>query len=355
MSQANNRRAFTLVELLVVIAIIALVVALLMPAINNSRRTGPHLSCRNNIKQLMLSLQNHHDATKTFPALYFTSDPTQIAKPQLNPANAAEYYTWQTRILPFIEEDNLFKRIKDNSAKFTQPSTKVTVTDHRGKTVSPVNLNINGFLCPFNPLDNPPGVSNYVALSSTRLPLLLHETKDEDGLPAFKQEPDGMIIPGKTMKGHSMQRMADGVSKTAVLIESIEDVRSNWYRPQESFVVGFPPADSTPIDAAASNYYPYFAAKIAPTRNDWRFNPTAGNRTALAVYNSAGPAVPYYPLKGDPLERTWGPSSGHHGGDIIVGMGDGSVRVITPDIDPAIFFSAITARGKENLPGLSDP
>ncbi len=350
MTTNNPRRAFTLVELLVVIAIIALILTLVIPRIQSPRINSLKNSCRNNMKQLMLGMQNHHDAKKTFPPLYFSSDPAQQANPQLNPANAAEYYTWQTSLLPFIEEDNLYKSIASNSAKFTLPSTKVTVKG-QGKTGSPADMKLLGMDCPSSPLDNPPGVSNYAALSSTRLPLLQNETIGKDGLPAYKQEPDGMIIPGKTQKGHSDQRMADGTSKTAVLIESLEDVRSNWYKPQESFVVGFLPADSTPIDAAASNYYPYFTSPpdVSSVSKDWRFNPAAGNRTALAEYNSAGPAIPYHPIKGDPLERTWGPSSGHNNGVIIVGMGDGSVREITPDIDPAIFFSAITADGKEKL------
>ncbi len=70
-----------------------------------------------------------------------------------------------------------------------------------------------------------------------------------------------MIIPDAKMRGHTMARMKDGPSKTAVVVESVEGVRSNWYDPQQGFVVGFYPADSTPVDAAASNYYPYFGPK----------------------------------------------------------------------------------------------
>lgn len=359
MRPPRNRRALTLTELLVVIAIIALAVTLLIPGMHRgggSRNAALKNSCRNNMRQLALALQNYPDYHKTFPPLYFSNDPAVLANPELNPAEAVIYYTWQTRLLPYLEEETLYKTISQNSGKFTMPSAVINVPVVQGNATAPgfpSKIRLNQLECPSNPFDLlPAGVSNYAALSSTRLPLLLNVAADSDGVPAYKQEPDGMLIPEKTQRGYPMSRMADGTSKTAVLIESLETARSNWYNPQESFVVGFPPADSTPIDAAASNYYPYFAPPqagtvAAPAPSRWQFNPAAGNRTALAAHDGDEPKVPYHPLKGDPLERTWGPSSAHRGGIIIVGMGDGSVHEITPDIDPAVFFAAITARGGE--------
>jgi prepilin-type N-terminal cleavage/methylation domain-containing protein len=346
----NTRRAFTLVELLVVIAIIALVVALLIPATRHTGHGALKNSCRNNMKQLTLALQNHSDARKTFPALYFSSDPAKKGNPALSPKDAADYYSMSLSLMPFIEEDTLYKSVSKASNKFTLPSSAIKVPVDQGSTTvlgSPGTIRMSSLECPSNPQDLAAGTSNYVALSSTRMPLLLNLVQGSDGLPAFKQEPDGMIIPDAKMRGQSMARMADGASHTAVLIESVEGVRSNWYDPQQGFVTGFYPADSTPIDAAASNYFPYFTSPpdISSVSKDWRFNPTAGNRTALAT--DIPPTIPYHPLKGDPLERTWGPSSAHIGGIIIVGMGDGSVREITPEIDPAVFFAAITARGAE--------
>lgn len=357
----STRRAFTIVELLVVIAIIALLVALLLPAINNSRSGRGHSKndCRNNIKQLALALQNHNDTFKTMPPLYFSGDPTKKANPALSPVDAADYYSWQMRLMPFIEEDTLYKSVSTKSKKFTTPSSKVKIQVPQGNATaldSPGTVKIGQLICPSFPGDEIPGLSNYVALSSTRFPLLLNITQDKDGQPAYKQSPDGMIIPDKQQRGQSMQRMADGTSKTAVLVESVEGTRSNWYDPQQGFVVGFYPADSTPVDAAASDYYPTFGPKSGgATQTQWRFNPTADNRTALAQGDTViGPKIPYHPIKGDPLERTWGPSSAHMGGIIIVGMGDGSVQEVTVDIDPAVFFAAITARGGEAVPPLRD-
>ena len=63
----HQRRAFTLIELLVVIAIIAILIALLLPAVQQAREAARRSSCKNNLKQLGLALQNYHDTHSVFP------------------------------------------------------------------------------------------------------------------------------------------------------------------------------------------------------------------------------------------------------------------------------------------------
>src|ERR1700755_2229205 len=91
------RGAFTLIELLVVIAIIAVLIALLVPAVQKVREAAARTQCVNNLKQVGLAMHNHHDAKKYLPPLSNVN------------TGGAYVHTWSTWILPFIEQDTLFK------------------------------------------------------------------------------------------------------------------------------------------------------------------------------------------------------------------------------------------------------
>ncbi len=91
-------RGFTLVELLVVIAIIGTLVGLLLPAVQQARESARRSTCANNLKQLGLAMQNHHDARQKFPSLYFYQ----------GSASGAGNWAWGAYLLPHIEEGSLF-------------------------------------------------------------------------------------------------------------------------------------------------------------------------------------------------------------------------------------------------------
>jgi len=134
------RSGFTLIELLVVIAIIAVLIGLLVPAVQKVREAANRMTCTNNLKQIGLGMVGFHDSTGAFPTTRLDNR-----------------YTWLVEILPYIEQDGLFKQWNMRSGGFHQqnanarqtpvkvyfcPSRRTTgpvVTDTMDNTTTPAN------------------------------------------------------------------------------------------------------------------------------------------------------------------------------------------------------------------------
>src|SRR5215218_6037341 len=119
---SQRRQAFTLIELLVVIAIIAILIGLLLPAVQNIRESANRMKCTSHLKQIGLALHNHHDTTGRFP-----------------PGVDANKFSSLTYLLPYVEQDNLFKSIN------------MTVAANSAVNDVPRGRRVPIFICPSDP------------------------------------------------------------------------------------------------------------------------------------------------------------------------------------------------------------
>lgn len=111
-SRYRCRSAFTLIELLVVIAIIAILISLLLPAVQKVREAAGRTECQNKLKQIGLALHNYHDKEGRFPPAHVGGNNVYGRPPDVD---SKRYFSWMARILPYLEESNLYDQINFNA------------------------------------------------------------------------------------------------------------------------------------------------------------------------------------------------------------------------------------------------
>ena len=97
----RRRNGFTLIELLVVIAIIAILIGLLLPAVQKVREASSRATCQNNLKQLGLAVHNHHDTHNAFPKGTQNGKAGPLAAPRI---------TYMIALYPYLEQENTYRR-----------------------------------------------------------------------------------------------------------------------------------------------------------------------------------------------------------------------------------------------------
>lgn len=314
-----SRRAFTLIELLVVIAIIAILIGLLLPAVQKVRESANRLKCENNLKQLGLAMHNYESAHQEFP-----QGRNQFPKVVSAPA----------RLLAFVEQENLQKLVNYDG----------TLADPQNVVASKTRVGL--FVCPSDPANGQVrGMTdfgtNYVACNGTGLLL------DSAGnLVGYAKIPDGNGIFAQTPV--RIADITDGTSNTAAFSESTLGnglvPPTGSAPPDPRLVILEVPGgnDPTPADCDGMN-----GAWAANRGGQW-INGHFGN-TLYNHYYTPNPTGKWDCGNGS-HNKALSTARSYHSGGVNVLLADGSVRFVRDTIQLATWRALATRAGGE-VPG----
>jgi prepilin-type N-terminal cleavage/methylation domain-containing protein/prepilin-type processing-associated H-X9-DG protein len=355
---------FTLIELLVVIAIIAILIGLLLPAVQKIREAAARISCANNLHQLALAAHNYHDANSCFPpsnAIPLTTTQGGFTPPNLFSGMWQDprfsnlpwgSHSWAAFILPYVEGDNVYKLINFNYPAYT-PDFEEYNGDPRSKSAV-TNLGVNA-----GTPGSPPTGLGYGDLvnqpAATHMPKVFvcpaarranpgNETSQKDyGINGGTQSGgccnernttnrDGMGWLGSKVK---MTEISDGTSNTFLFLELTNNAMHGRQDGGYSTTGGpYNPPNLIPSGS--------FTA-IPRGSNPFFFVNEAGQGIVMASNNGAlsGVLPPNYEFDNDR-----GAESDHNGG-LYVAFADGHVAWVPNSVNTTVWFALFTRNGGE--------
>jgi prepilin-type N-terminal cleavage/methylation domain-containing protein len=351
-------RAFTLIELLVVIAIIAVLIGLLLPAVQKVREAAARAKCENNMKQLGIACHAYHDAYGALPAGVMLTGLTQGAVPPQNILSA--YRTpafgpnWIVLLLPQMEQGSVYAMCQASIADYKSKVYSTTTPDQTWRAVANIELPL--LKCPS---DSTYGGTQFTLNTGVNTSWARGSYAGNGGPGFFRYTIDGRSsTDGATGSptyaaltgnmggmfcinmGWSIARVEDGASNTVMLNHlrvgwSARDRRGTWAMGLggASMTVGSSTGDCTvPND---QNEYSDDIEDCTLVRSDL---------TSMGVTQTSGFGKYKMGCSNDNLPQNWpnwqAQARSPHTGGVFVCMADGSVRFVLDSITEATWLSA---------------
>lgn len=329
---SRQSRAFTLIELLVVIAIIAILIGLLLPAVQKVREAASRMRCSNNLKQCALGLHGYHDSYGRFPGAV--------------EQGGSRYSSLFVELLPHIEQDPLYRQWD-----FTTPLTNAS-----GRAA----IVIKTYICPTHPK-----VEGVVTVGAGDYALTTYGGNGGTiPFPPAISPCDGVFfttgpgsLPRRNQTGVTLLGITDGTSNTLFLGErQVGDTAlDSW------LAAPITPAPDPPIQPEA-NYMVW-----APPYNENSAGGLLGSMTTINYRHGEVWTPPPPPLPGQPIipppPVPWAPSlnwkwwarlsafGSYHSNGVNVALADGSVRFLQASTPLATLQALSTRAGGEVITG----